>query len=69
MKKWDGSAGGYRYRVEKSNFEYFINTDGNIYYKTHSGELVIWCVASQLRLHLQRLRNRCGADLVEVMPI
>lgn len=60
MKKWDGKLGEYTYiDAKKSNL--MIDDKGNIYYNEGQN---LWCSASRLKSHLQRLWQICGENAV-----
>lgn len=60
MTQWDGThpngKSRYRYPVERSPFApYYIDSDGSIFYTMSNGKLSIWCGASRINRHFQRL--------------
>lgn len=66
LKKWDGKdkKGLYQYpleEIEKWNMQ--IDYEGNIWYTDRSGNLSLWCSASRLSAHFQRILSQLPALL------
>lgn len=58
LHAWDGIEGGYGhiYDVLQSNWSYWIDDRGTVYYTPREGgDLLIWCPAKDLRRHLRQL--------------
>lgn len=63
MKKWDGNYGKFTYISAKDD-NLTIDENGTIYSNNKNGKKCIWCVASRLNQHLQRLWQVCGESTV-----
>ena len=57
LKPWDGITpeSWHKYPVEKSAHQLLENKNGDIFYISASGTVLIWCPRDKLRAHLQRL--------------
>lgn len=60
-KPWDGVCGDLHY---KSADGLVIDEEGTVYFTDYNGPLWVWCPASRLRIHLHRLYQVCGGELV-----
>ena len=52
LKPWDGVCGYLKYKMPD---QLLIDEKGTIYFVGYDGELRVWCAATELRHHLNRL--------------
>ena len=52
LKPWNGVCGYLKYKMHD---QLLIDEKGTIYFVGYDGELRVWCAATELRHHLNRL--------------